>query len=62
VGIKAVWLIDPKSGTGRMCIENAWVLAARLTVPDGPIYCELQALLVRMRPGKCRVEEQFFPG
>jgi hypothetical protein len=62
MGIKAVWLIDPKSGTGRMCIENAWVLAARLTVPDGPIYCELQALLVRMRPGKCRVEEQFFPG
>jgi Uma2 family endonuclease len=42
MGIKAVWLIDPKSGTGRMCIENAWVLAARLTVPDGPISCELE--------------------
>jgi len=50
MGIKAVWLIDPKSRTGRMCIENAWVLATRLTVPHSPIYCELDTLFAQLPP------------
>jgi Uma2 family endonuclease len=50
MGIKAVWLIDPKSRTGRMCIANAWVLANRLTVPDSPIYCELETLFAQLPP------------
>lgn len=48
MGVKAVWLIDPKSRSGRMCLENAWVLASRLTVPDSPIYCELETLFAQL--------------
>jgi Uma2 family endonuclease len=50
MGIKAVWLIDPRSRTGRMCIEDAWVLATRLTVPDSSIYCELDGLFAQLPP------------
>jgi Uma2 family endonuclease len=52
MGIKAVWSIDPKSRTGRMCIENSWVLATRLTVPDSPIYCEVETLFAQLVPAQ----------
>ena len=50
MGVKAVWLIDPRSRTGRMCIENAWVLATRLTVPNSSIYCDLGTLFAQLPP------------
>jgi Uma2 family endonuclease len=50
MGVKAVWLIDPKSRSGRMCIEDSWVLAARLTVPERRIYCELERLFAQLPP------------
>lgn len=41
MGTKVVWIIDPKTRTGRMCIGQAWVAAHRLDVPDTAIYVEL---------------------
>jgi Uma2 family endonuclease len=41
MGTKAVWIIDPKTRTGRMCIGHAWIAAGRLDVPGTAIYVEL---------------------
>lgn len=39
MGIKAAWIIDPKTRTG--CMGEAWTAARRLNVPGTPIYVEL---------------------
>jgi Uma2 family endonuclease len=39
--IRAVWIIDPKTRTGRMRIGEAWIAARRLDVPGMAIYVEL---------------------
>ena len=44
MGVETVWLIDPKTRTGRMCVANAWKSAPRLEVPGTPIYVELAEL------------------
>jgi Uma2 family endonuclease len=41
MGIKAVWIIDPKTRTGRMCIGQSWIANNRLHVPDTVIYLDL---------------------
>jgi Uma2 family endonuclease len=41
MGIRAVWIIDPKTRTGRMCIGEAWIAARRLDVPGTAIHVEL---------------------
>jgi hypothetical protein len=41
MGIQAVWIIDPKTRTGRMCIGQAWTAARRLDVPETAVYVEL---------------------
>jgi len=44
MGVETVWLIDPKTRTGRMCVSNSWTSASRLEVPGTPIYVELADL------------------
>ncbi len=44
MGVETVWLIDPKTRTGRMCVSNVWTSASRLEVPGTPIYVELADL------------------
>ena len=44
MGVETVWLIDPKTRTGRMCVANVWTSASRLEVPGTPIYVELVEL------------------
>lgn len=53
MGVKAIWAIDPKTRTGRMCIGDDWKSARRLEVPETPIFVELDELfsyLNRPRP------------
>ena len=55
MGIRAVWMIDPKTRSGRMCVGDAWVAGRRLEVPGTPIYVELpevfRSLDETVRPG-----------
>lgn len=44
MGVRAVWIIDPKTRTGRMCVGQSWIAAPRLDVPGTAIYVELMNL------------------
>jgi Uma2 family endonuclease len=54
MGVKAVWIIDPKTRTGRMCIDeqsrgdDVWVLATVLKVPGTLIHVDLDALFAKL--------------
>lgn len=41
MGVETVWIIDPKTRTGRMCTGASWVEARRLTVAGTPLFVEL---------------------
>ncbi len=47
MGVSTIWIIDPKSRTGRMCIDDiqaggdVWKAGTRLEVPGTPIFMEL---------------------
>jgi Uma2 family endonuclease len=44
MGVKTLWIIDPKTRSGRMCSGAEWVRAQRLVVAGTPIYVELDDL------------------
>lgn len=44
MGVSAIWLLDPKTRSGRMCIGDDWKSARRLEVPGTPIYVDLDEL------------------
>jgi len=44
MGVSTVWIIDPKTRTGRMCSRTAWISSARLEVSDSPIYVDLSEI------------------
>jgi Uma2 family endonuclease len=44
MGIKVVWIIDPKTRTGRMCIDQTWTAAPRLAVPNTGISVDLSGV------------------
>jgi Uma2 family endonuclease len=53
MGVAAIWAIDPKTRSGRMCLGDVWKSARRLEVPGRPIFVELDGLfscLDRPRP------------
>jgi Uma2 family endonuclease len=41
MGVGTVWIIDPKTRTGRMCSGAEWVEATRLEVRQTPLYVNL---------------------
>jgi len=41
LGVAAIWTIDPKTRTGRMCVGDDWKSARRLEVPGTPIFVDL---------------------
>jgi Uma2 family endonuclease len=41
MGVKTVWIIDPKTRSGRMCSGSEWVEAARLEVKGTSLYVNL---------------------
>jgi Uma2 family endonuclease len=44
MGVATVWIIDPKTRSGRMCSGAEWVAADHLKVADSPIYVDLGQL------------------
>jgi Uma2 family endonuclease len=41
MGVETVWIIDPKTRTGRMCCDSEWVEASHLAVKGTPLYVDL---------------------
>jgi Uma2 family endonuclease len=41
MGVETVWIIDPKTRSGRMCSATEWVEAERLEVAGTPIHVHL---------------------
>jgi len=52
MGVHTIWIIDPETRTGRMCIGDIWTAATRLEVPGTAIYVELPALFEALSNGK----------
>ena len=48
MGVQTIWIIDPKTRSGRMSIKNSWSAADRLEVPSTPIYVDLPTLFERL--------------
>ena len=48
MGCRSVWIIDPKTRTGRMCDGRNWTAASRLEVPGTPIYVELGDIFAKL--------------
>jgi len=41
MGVETVWIIDPKTRTGRMCCGAEWVEDSRLAVKGAALYVDL---------------------
>lgn len=41
MGVETVWIIDPKTRTGRMCSRVEWIESPRLEVKRTPLYVNL---------------------
>ncbi len=48
MGVETVWIVDPKTRSGRMCVGDEWVSAERLVVAGTPIHVHLNELFRRM--------------
>ena len=48
MGVETVWIIDPKTRTGRMCSGTEWVEASRLEVKGTPLYVNLPEIFSQM--------------
>ncbi|MGA2887477.1 MAG: Uma2 family endonuclease [Terracidiphilus sp.] len=46
MGVETVWIIDPKTRTGRLCSGTEWVESSRLGVKGTPLYVNLPEILV----------------
>ncbi len=44
MGVETVWIIDPKTRSGRMCSGAEWVAAERLEISGTPIHVHLDDL------------------
>jgi Uma2 family endonuclease len=50
MGVGTVWIIDPKTRTGRMCSGPEWVEASRLEVRQTPLYVDLKEIFSQLNP------------
>jgi Uma2 family endonuclease len=41
MGVETVWIVDPKTRTGRMCSGAQWLESSRLDVKGTPLYVDL---------------------
>jgi Uma2 family endonuclease len=51
MGVETIWLIDPKTRSGRMCSGKDWVEASRLEVKSTAIYVRLPDLYSQLTSG-----------
>jgi Uma2 family endonuclease len=50
MGVETVWIIDPKTRSGRMCSGADWVQSERLEVRGTALYVELPNLFSQLTP------------
>jgi Uma2 family endonuclease len=48
MGVETVWIIDPKTRSGRMCSGPDWGEASRLEVKGTPLYVELPGIFSQL--------------
>jgi Uma2 family endonuclease len=48
MGVETVWIIDPKTRSGRMCCGAEWVEASRLEVKGTPLYVDLPEIFSQL--------------
>ncbi len=48
MGVQTVWIIDPKTRSGRMCTGSEWIGANRLGVSGTPLYVHLDEIFSQM--------------
>jgi Uma2 family endonuclease len=48
MGVQTVWIIDPKTRTGRMCSGAEWVESSRLQVKGTPLHVSLPDLFSQL--------------
>jgi Uma2 family endonuclease len=48
MGVETVWIIDPKTRTGRMCTGANWIEALRLTVEGTALFVELDSIFTQI--------------
>jgi len=49
MGVETVWIIDPKTRTGRVCSGAKWVEAKRLEVAGAVIFVELDSIFSQIQ-------------
>ena len=49
MGIGTVWIIDPRTRTGRMCSGSEWTEVRRLVVAGTPLYVELEEIFSQVQ-------------
>ena len=48
MGVPVVWLVDPKSRTARICLEERWLAATILTVPGTAIAVDIAEIFAQL--------------
>jgi Uma2 family endonuclease len=48
MGVETVWIVDPKTRTGRVCFGNEWVESVRLEVKGTPLFVDLPGIFSQM--------------
>jgi Uma2 family endonuclease len=48
MGVETVWIIDPKTRTGRMCSGKEWIESSRLEVKGTPLYVNLPEIFSQL--------------
>ena len=44
MGVRTVWIVDPRTRTGRMCNGAVWAAAKRLEAPGTPLFVNLDEI------------------
>lgn len=52
MGVETVWIIDPKTRTGRACSGSDWRQADRLEVAGTPLFVDLQPIFDQIHSGR----------
>jgi len=48
LGVETIWIIDPRTRTGRICLSTGWISAQRLEVAGTPIHVDLPTLFAAL--------------
>ena len=52
MGVETVWIVDPKTRTGRMCSGAKWTEVRRLEVSGTSLYVELDHIFSQIHPDR----------